>query len=117
MALRRAVTDNRQPKRINMANDSEKLDGVITSPPATCWTARLETPRTDEMVFGVSNNGYDHTDGVTEGVPPDFSRRLERENNILLDFINREMKMTGSDPRIAELEKRIAALSNEKLSD
>ena len=41
-------------------------------------------------------------------------RRLKAENAMLLDFINCEMKMTGSDPRIAELEKRIAALPNEK---
>jgi hypothetical protein len=28
--------------------------------------------------------------------------------------VKKPMKMTGSDPRIAELEKRIAALPNEK---
>ena len=44
------------------------------------------------------------------------ARLLERENSVLCDFINREMKMTGSDPRIAELGKRIAALSNAKLT-
>ena len=41
------------------------------------------------------------------------ARLLERENSVLCDFINREMKMTGNDPRIAELAKRIAALSND----
>lgn len=44
-------------------------------------------------------------------------RELRHENNVLCDFINREMQMTAADPRIAELEKRIAAMPNEKLSN
>ena len=42
------------------------------------------------------------------------ARQLERENSILCDFINREMKMTANDPRIGELERRIAGLPNVK---
>lgn len=54
-----------------------------------------------------------------KNVPPDgwdTARRLERENAILCDFINREMGMTAADPRVSELERAIAALSNERLS-
>ena len=36
-----------------------------------------KTPITDAAIFNVSNNGYDHTDGTTEGVPPAVSRDLE----------------------------------------
>jgi len=39
-------------------------------------------------------------------------KKLKAEITILYDFINREMKMTGSDPRISELEKSIAAIPN-----
>jgi len=34
-------------------------------------------------------------------------KRLEHENRVLFAFINREMKMTASDPRISELEKQL----------
>lgn len=40
------------------------------------------------------------------------SKKLEMENAILCDFINREMRMTAADPRVSELEQAIAALSN-----
>ena len=36
MALRRVHQCNRKPRKVNMENDSDKSEGVITSPPATC---------------------------------------------------------------------------------
>jgi hypothetical protein len=42
---------------------------------------------------------------------------LEHEKSVLCDFINRELKMTGNDPRIAELEKRLAAMPNDRSQD
>jgi len=38
-ALRRVHRRNRKPRKVNMANDSDKPEGVITSPPATCSTS------------------------------------------------------------------------------
>lgn len=78
-----------------------------------CSAARLETPRTDAREQRDDDGGY-------RFVSATFARELERElnqsrheNSVLCAFINREMKMTGSDPRISELEKRIAAQPNE----
>ena len=73
---------------------------------ATGSAGRLETPRTDARKYGFSMNG-------TELVSADFARQLEREIDVLCQFINDELKMTANDPRIAELEKRIAALPND----
>lgn len=39
--------------------------------------------------------------------------RLAGENKILCAFINREMGMTATDPRLIELDESIAALSND----
>ena len=36
------MTDNRQPERINMENDTRKTEGVIASPPATGSDSSLE---------------------------------------------------------------------------
>jgi len=105
--------------------------------PATCWTARLETPRTDaaektrqeylsqlssEQIQegfkgGLANPAFKEW---LKNVPPDgwdTARRIEQENAILCDFINREMGMTAADPRVTELEQAIAALSNDKRSE
>jgi hypothetical protein len=73
---------------------------------ATGWTARPATPRTNAEEYV--------SDKVSRrmAIDADFARQLEMELAIMCDFINREMKMTAGDPRIAELEKRIAALSN-----
>ena len=35
MALRRVPSSRRKPRKVNMENDSDKTEGVITSPPAT----------------------------------------------------------------------------------
>src|ERR1019366_7598765 len=98
---------------------------------APCWTARTETPRTDAVceqieTIGTSMRLAGYNTITLEGLQKlvrhmlelqcNHARLLERENSVLCDFINREMKMTGSDPRIAELGKRIAALSNAKLT-
>jgi len=45
------------------------------------------------------------------------ARRLKRANDVLMDFINREMRMTGNDPRIDDLARRLAAVSNSVISD
>jgi len=37
-----------------------------------------------------------------------------QECEILCDFINKEMRMTAADPRVAELAERISALSNRR---
>src|ERR1035437_8170641 len=82
--------------------DCPELKELVSLASATCWTARSETPRTDAKCLGK----------LLLQVDADFARLLEMENSVLCEFINREMKMVGGDPRIAELEKRIAALSN-----
>jgi len=66
-------------------------------------------------LIDLANNQVSHGEGDSENNNqpesplPGFSRELERENAILYDFINREMKMAAGDPRIAELKNRIAA--------
>ena len=42
---------------------------------------------------------------------------MQKREDVLLGFINREMRMTASDPRITDLEKRLAAVSNVEASD
>lgn len=79
---------------------------------AQCWTARPETPRTDAVEYSSSN-----VKPSRMSVDADFARQLEMELAVMCDFINREMKMTASDPRISTIEKRIAALSNAEVSD
>lgn len=61
----------------------------------------------ERLPLGIPNPNY---------VNASFARRLEREITVLLAFINEEMKMTASDPRISKLEKRIAAVSNDPSS-
>lgn len=85
---------------------------------AAAHGSEVPTPRTDKETWTTIAGAFKCSgangdlEGQGEYVPTPFARRLERENAILCDFINREMKMTASDPRIGELEKRIAGLPN-----
>jgi hypothetical protein len=70
----------------------------------------IETPRTNEAIVPATSSGKRY-------VNASFARRLERETYVLMQFINSEMKMTATDPRIGELAKRLAAVSNADISD
>src|ERR1035437_8922917 len=97
-----------------------KLDGQPSLVPASC-SAERPTTIAYEMYANVRHQ-YDLRLAELEQAKTDRNkaammerrkylpklRRLKSENAILCDFINRELKMTGNDPRIVELEKRIA---------
>lgn len=67
----------------------------------------IETPRTNKAIVPATTVSKRY-------VNASFARRLERETYVLMDFINTEMKMTAADPRIGELTKRLAAVSNDQ---
>ena len=80
--------------------------------PAPC--SEIPTPRTDELrreLYRLKSNTLEYP---CEVQLTQLCRELERENAILCDFINREMKMTASDKRLVELTKRIAGFPNDQ---
>jgi len=105
-----------------MTPKSATKSNVKEQPPlaqVSCSVARLETPRTDAKAITPSKGNK-----IEPFVDADFARQLEREltitnqtceqhakdavrlqheNSVLYAFINREMKMTASDPRITKL--------------
>ena len=74
----------------------------------------VNTPRTNSEEY-VSNK----VKPPRMAIDAAYARHLEREgiwlqheNSVLYSFINREVKMTAGDPRIAELEKLITGSAN-----
>lgn len=67
----------------------------------------FETPRVDqELRFQLNQGiGSDYLARLNRMIP--FARKLEIENEVLYQFINREMPMTAGDPRIEELKNML----------
>ena len=93
-----------------------------------CMFAALgaEAARHDSPVRSVFTQGVRSVvEALTQLLPGDSIekkrkralRRLKRANDVLMDFINREMRMTGSDQRIDDLASRLAAVSNDALCE
>ena len=68
-------------------------------------------PRVDQVKY-VNTAIKDRRIVVDAEWASDELNQMQKREDVLFGFINREMRMTAADPRIADLEKRLAAVSN-----
>lgn len=101
----------KHPSAPHVLDLAKALRGVLCSEGLDTGELRqtkmpIETPRVNEAIVPATTRGKKYVNAA-------FARRLERESYVLMDFINTEMKMTATDPRIGELAERLAAVSND----